>query len=99
MDYEWIIIINIISYSRHCYTVPVEVVFKFVVASKRCHGSGPNRIGEKHLCTSIDPDLKRQLASFVTTMQFSSSTDGLILTQREKETKQKQTTNLNYSTK
>ena len=46
--------------STYCLTVflPVKVVLKFVVATKRCHGPHTKGVWEKHLSRGVDPDLK-----------------------------------------
>ncbi len=54
------------------YTVPVKIVFEFVVAPQCCQGAIPDRIWEKHLGTGINPDLRRYIALdkfYYTTLQ------------------------------
>ena len=38
-------------------TLPVKVVLKFVVATKRRHGPHTKGVWEKHLSRGVDPDL------------------------------------------
>ena len=46
--------------STYCMIVslPVKVVLKFVVATKRCHGPHTKGVWEEHLSCGVDPDLK-----------------------------------------